>query len=612
MFAHVLRRAAAIVLCASSVVGAEDAPVAAEALVLDGLLVEAAWAGAREIEVASLEVPSLSAPSGKRTLQPRVRVLHRAGALWFGVEADEPPGQGIGLDVFIAPVGARSAAEAASCSARPLELRTPAVFVQASIGSGADILGVRVAAHVADADAWSLEVVVPIAPLGVLVADESATAGSVPSLAIAGSVATRMPSLLAPFPPESFGTPPSAWAVFDAPAAGWGVPERIPTAEEGEAAEARELAREEAWLAFLARLFEQVSIADDAREAGRISARQWMLGPLDGLLEVRPDLAVPVASLRGDLLERMGFLDDAKRSYDEALAKAPGWLEARFGRDVRVFARRTTDGTPGGSSDYAAWHATIAAREAEVAADDAWSRAGIALARAILDYREGRFGEASLALAPLAELFSFDVWLLALRDRVEAARRSEYLEQKRRAQVPVAPLPRLVLETTRGPVQIELFEDDALAAVHQVVWLAGHGFYDGTRIHQTVPGAWTLGGDPGSRDDVAGPEIGLGGPGYVVQAPGSVRAPWRGAFLLERPAEGVVGSRFALATGSMFEGADAFVVVGRVVEGQEAADALRRGDTIESAQVVGRRAGASYRPTAIDGRPAPVPVKPER
>ena len=63
-----------------------------------------------------------------------------------------------------------------------------------------------------------------------------------------------------------------------------------------------------------------------------------------------------------------------------------------------------------------------------------------------------------------------------------------------------------VLNTTAGPITVELLTSDAPNTVNNFVFLAREGFYDNVIFHRTIPGFMIQGGDPTGT--------GTGGPGY--------------------------------------------------------------------------------------------------
>jgi cyclophilin family peptidyl-prolyl cis-trans isomerase len=53
-----------------------------------------------------------------------------------------------------------------------------------------------------------------------------------------------------------------------------------------------------------------------------------------------------------------------------------------------------------------------------------------------------------------------------------------------------------VIETERGAIELEFFENDAPRAVENFRLLAEHGYYDGVTFHRIVKGFMIQGGDP--------------------------------------------------------------------------------------------------------------------
>src|SRR6476659_11501181 len=74
------------------------------------------------------------------------------------------------------------------------------------------------------------------------------------------------------------------------------------------------------------------------------------------------------------------------------------------------------------------------------------------------------------------------------------------------------------IETNRGTMTAELYDDAAPNTVANFEKLANAGFYDGVKFHRVIPDFVVQGGDPLSRDLPAGdPRIGTGGPGYKIK-----------------------------------------------------------------------------------------------
>ena len=69
-------------------------------------------------------------------------------------------------------------------------------------------------------------------------------------------------------------------------------------------------------------------------------------------------------------------------------------------------------------------------------------------------------------------------------------------------------LPRVKIETTKGTIVVELFENEAPNTVANFVSLVESHFYDGTPFHRVIPGFMAQGGDPTGT--------GTSGPGYTI------------------------------------------------------------------------------------------------
>lgn len=68
--------------------------------------------------------------------------------------------------------------------------------------------------------------------------------------------------------------------------------------------------------------------------------------------------------------------------------------------------------------------------------------------------------------------------------------------QRRQADAAADDLPRVLLETTRGPVVLELFENEAPNTVANFIHLVEDGFYDETEFYQVISDLLAIGGDP--------------------------------------------------------------------------------------------------------------------
>ncbi|WP_167757784.1 MULTISPECIES: peptidylprolyl isomerase [Deinococcus] len=79
-----------------------------------------------------------------------------------------------------------------------------------------------------------------------------------------------------------------------------------------------------------------------------------------------------------------------------------------------------------------------------------------------------------------------------------------------------------LIDTSKGQVLVDLFEQETPVTVNNFVTLARNHFYDGTRFHRVIEGFMAQGGDPGSADEAKKDTWGTGGPGY--QFPDEIRS----------------------------------------------------------------------------------------
>ena len=67
----------------------------------------------------------------------------------------------------------------------------------------------------------------------------------------------------------------------------------------------------------------------------------------------------------------------------------------------------------------------------------------------------------------------------------------------------------IVIETTQGNIEVELFEDKAPLTAKNFLNLTENKFYDGLKFHRVIPNFMVQGGDPNGD--------GTGGPGYTIK-----------------------------------------------------------------------------------------------
>jgi peptidyl-prolyl cis-trans isomerase A (cyclophilin A) len=128
--------------------------------------------------------------------------------------------------------------------------------------------------------------------------------------------------------------------------------------------------------------------------------------------------------------------------------------------------------------------------------------------------------------------------------------------------------PRATIETGKGTIVIELYNDQAPKTVANFIKLANQGFYNGIIFHRVIPGFMVQTGDPTGT--------GRGGPGYTFadEFSPTLRHEGPGVLSMANAGPNTNGSQFfiTLAATPWLDGKHA--IFGRVVEGQAVVDAI--------------------------------------
>ncbi len=123
------------------------------------------------------------------------------------------------------------------------------------------------------------------------------------------------------------------------------------------------------------------------------------------------------------------------------------------------------------------------------------------------------------------------------------------------------------METNRGTIELELFDDDAPKTVQNFTKLAGDGFYDGVIFHRVIPDFMIQGGDPTGT--------GSGGPGYQFEDEANDHSVVRGALAMANAGPNTNGSQFFIVTADACPWLDGkHTVFGRVTSGMDVVDAI--------------------------------------
>ncbi|HET7446602.1 MAG TPA: peptidylprolyl isomerase [Methyloceanibacter sp.] len=129
----------------------------------------------------------------------------------------------------------------------------------------------------------------------------------------------------------------------------------------------------------------------------------------------------------------------------------------------------------------------------------------------------------------------------------------------------------LIIETTKGPVTVELRPDLAPNHVARIKELARQGFYDGVVFHRVIDGFMAQTGDPTGT--------GRGGSGQKLSAEFNAEPHTRGAVSMARAQSPDSGdSQFFICFDDATFLDRQYTVWGRVIDGMDNVDKLARGE----------------------------------
>jgi len=146
-------------------------------------------------------------------------------------------------------------------------------------------------------------------------------------------------------------------------------------------------------------------------------------------------------------------------------------------------------------------------------------------------------------------------------------------EKAFRARDAKADLPRVVLKTNKGEIEVELFEDQAPNTVANFISLVQSGFYKNVTFHRVLKGFMAQGGDPTGS--------GNGGPGYSIPCEcyqSNHREHFRGTLSMAHAGRDTGGSQFFLTFVPTPHLDGKHTVFGRVIDGMDVLAKIQRRD----------------------------------
>jgi len=130
----------------------------------------------------------------------------------------------------------------------------------------------------------------------------------------------------------------------------------------------------------------------------------------------------------------------------------------------------------------------------------------------------------------------------------------------------------MTMTTTHGPIEFELFDDDAPKTVGNFRKLAGEGFYDGLAFHRVIKDFMVQGGCPQGT--------GTGGPGYQFEDEINEHKIVRGALAMANAGPNTNGSQFFIVTADACPWLDGkHTVFGQISSGQDVVDTIQALET---------------------------------
>ncbi|MBP0001203.1 MAG: peptidylprolyl isomerase [Cyanobacteria bacterium SID2] len=135
---------------------------------------------------------------------------------------------------------------------------------------------------------------------------------------------------------------------------------------------------------------------------------------------------------------------------------------------------------------------------------------------------------------------------------------------------------RAIMETAKGTINIELFDEDAPNTVKNFVELSEKGFYDGLNFHRVIPGFVIQGGCPHGN--------GTGGPGYTIKCEINKNKHVAGSLSMAHAGRDTGGSQFFICHEAQPHLDGVHTVFGQT-DDMDVVLAIRQGDPIESVKI---------------------------
>ncbi len=134
---------------------------------------------------------------------------------------------------------------------------------------------------------------------------------------------------------------------------------------------------------------------------------------------------------------------------------------------------------------------------------------------------------------------------------------------------------KIKLNTNKGTIELELFDQLKPNTVANFVKLAKEGYYDGVKFHRVIKGFMIQGGDPLTKDDSQSFAWGTGGPGYMFNDEiGSENSNARGTISMANAGPNTNGSQFFINVNDNNFLDPKHTAFGKVVSGMDVVEAI--------------------------------------
>ena len=136
----------------------------------------------------------------------------------------------------------------------------------------------------------------------------------------------------------------------------------------------------------------------------------------------------------------------------------------------------------------------------------------------------------------------------------------------------------VILNTSEGEIEIELYPDVAPFTVMNFLKLAEQNYFDATEFHRVIGNFVIQGGDPTST--------GFGGPGYSIRGEYSPLPYERGTLGMASAGKDTEGSQFFITHSRQPHLDSKYTIFGKVVNGMDVVDRILIGDTLNDVIII--------------------------